>query len=248
MICDMFERKWIRLWPAAGAAVQRRCGRHDREPAGQLEREQCRQARHDGRWVSRCFRRSVLDPLVRRRPGRQDPNNSAWRSPRPGMGGLNDLYDQQRRRAQHRGRLAVASRQGRRPEPRRLRQGRSLTTRQPAQRPRTRTHPDGKADNYASTDDARACSNADGDGCDAEWSETFEVLFADGVFGCTTKRAVTVSCEWDADGEMGRAWPGPRRPPRFDTADWILCGWTPPEPPDPWLHWRFRQVHREVTS
>ena len=36
------------------------------------------------------------------------------------------------------------------------------------------------------------------------WSDDFEVLFADGTFGCTTKRMVTISCEWDADGEMGR--------------------------------------------
>ncbi|MDE0473449.1 MAG: hypothetical protein OXI50_02725, partial [Gammaproteobacteria bacterium] len=64
---------------------------------------------------------------------------------------------------------------------------------------------DGKADNYASTDDAHGCSDDDGgDGCDAMWSEDYEVLFADGLFGCTEKRMVTISCEWDADGEMGR--------------------------------------------
>ena len=64
---------------------------------------------------------------------------------------------------------------------------------------------DGNADNYLSTDDAHACSDDDGgDGCDAEWSEDYEVLFADGLFGCTAKRMVTISCEWDADGELGR--------------------------------------------
>ncbi len=64
---------------------------------------------------------------------------------------------------------------------------------------------DGKADNYASTDDAQACTDDDGgDGCDAKWSEDYEVLFADGLFGCTATRMVTISCEWDADGELGR--------------------------------------------
>ncbi len=57
---------------------------------------------------------------------------------------------------------------------------------------------DDKADNYASTDDDG------GDGCDAMWSADYEVLFADGLFGCTEKRMVTISCEWDANGEMGR--------------------------------------------
>ncbi|MXW38203.1 MAG: hypothetical protein F4Z65_08075 [Acidobacteria bacterium] len=64
---------------------------------------------------------------------------------------------------------------------------------------------DGKADNYVTADDANACSDDDGgDGCDAMWSEDYEVLFADGLFGCTTKRMVTISCEWDANGELGR--------------------------------------------
>ncbi|MYE44334.1 MAG: hypothetical protein F4X79_09975 [Acidobacteria bacterium] len=64
---------------------------------------------------------------------------------------------------------------------------------------------DGKADNYVAADDANACTDDDGgDGCDAKWSEDYEVLFADGLFGCTTKRMVTISCEWDANGEMGR--------------------------------------------
>ena len=64
--------------------------------------------------------------------------------------------------------------------------------------------PDGKADNYDGNPDAEKCSDDDGDGCDASWSDDFEVLFADGVFGCTTKRMLTITCEWDADGEMGR--------------------------------------------
>ena len=64
---------------------------------------------------------------------------------------------------------------------------------------------DGKADNYASTDDAHGCTDDDGgDGCDAMWSADYEVLFADGLFGCTEKRMVSISCEWDANGEMGR--------------------------------------------
>ena len=32
----------------------------------------------------------------------------------------------------------------------------------------------------------------------------YEVLFADGIFGCTTTRMVTISCEWDAQGELGK--------------------------------------------
>ena len=64
-----------------------------------------------------------------------------------------------------------------------------------------RRNPDGAADNY--TADARPCSDADGEGCDAEWSEDYEVLFADGIFGCTTTRMVTISCEWDAQGQLG---------------------------------------------
>ena len=64
-----------------------------------------------------------------------------------------------------------------------------------------RMNPDGVADNY--TADARPCSDADGEGCDAEWSNDYEVLFADGAFGCTTTRMVTVTCEWDAQGGLG---------------------------------------------
>ena len=60
--------------------------------------------------------------------------------------------------------------------------------------------PDGNPDNY---DRYRyGCSDSDGEGCDAEWSADYDVLFADGVFGCTATRMITISCEWDADGEM----------------------------------------------
>ena len=64
-----------------------------------------------------------------------------------------------------------------------------------------RLDPDGMADNY--TGDARPCTDLDGEGCDAQWSEDYEVLFADGIFGCDTTRMVTISCEWDAQGELG---------------------------------------------
>ena len=33
-------------------------------------------------------------------------------------------------------------------------------------------------------------------------STTSRSLFADGTFGCTTTRDITVTCEWDADGGM----------------------------------------------
>ena len=63
--------------------------------------------------------------------------------------------------------------------------------------------PDGMADNYQGRA-AEECDPDDGgkDACDAEWSEDFEVLFADGIFGCSTTRSVTVSCEWDAQGQL----------------------------------------------
>ena len=63
--------------------------------------------------------------------------------------------------------------------------------------------PDGMADNYQGRA-AEKCDPDDGgkDACDAEWSEDFEVLFADGIFGCSTTRSVTISCEWDAQGQL----------------------------------------------
>ena len=73
------------------------------------------------------------------------------------------------------------------------------------------THPDGNADNYpdsTATSDFRSCSeddggdDADGTECDAEWEMDVEILFADGTFGCTATREITVSCTWDADGGM----------------------------------------------
>ena len=77
---------------------------------------------------------------------------------------------------------------------------------------RTALNPDGKADNYptglAGADDFRGCSeddggdDADGSECDATWENDIEILFADGTFGCSTTRAITVTCEWDADGGM----------------------------------------------
>ena len=89
-------------------------------------------------------------------------------------------------------------------------------------------HPDGKADNYPDTvqfSDVRACSEADGgdddDGtiCDAEWSVTHDVLFADGTFGCTATRSVTISCTWDADGGMADGRNGlPQAPVSFSDA------------------------------
>ena len=40
--------------------------------------------------------------------------------------------------------------------------------------------------------------------CDTEWVHDVEVLFADGVFNCSTTRMVTVTCTWDADGGMAQ--------------------------------------------
>ena len=51
-----------------------------------------------------------------------------------------------------------------------------------------------------------ACSEADGgddeESCNADWSYEGEVLFASGSFGCTTTRAVSVTCEWNAAGGL----------------------------------------------
>ena len=74
------------------------------------------------------------------------------------------------------------------------------------------THPDGKADNYAAGtaaySDFRGCSeddggdDADGSECDADWVHDVSVLFADGTFGCTATRDITITCTWNADGGM----------------------------------------------
>ena len=98
-----------------------------------------------------------------------------------------------------------------------------------------KTNPDGRADNYeeVNTDnnnreavsgaaDFYKCSEADGgdddDGsmCDATWVNDVEVVFADGTFGCSTTRTVTITCEWDADG--GRADGRNALPDAFDGA------------------------------
>ena len=59
------------------------------------------------------------------------------------------------------------------------------------------------ADNYQGRN-AEKCDPDDGgdDACDAAWSEDYDILFADGTFGCTTTRMVTISCTWDAQGLM----------------------------------------------
>ena len=69
-------------------------------------------------------------------------------------------------------------------------------------------------------DDFYKCSEDDGgddpdDGsddpntiCDAEWVNDVTVTFADGTFGCSTTRDVTITCTWDADGGMAQ---GPQR-------------------------------------
>ncbi|MCY3746530.1 MAG: fibronectin type III domain-containing protein [Acidobacteria bacterium] len=81
---------------------------------------------------------------------------------------------------------------------------------------RVKTSPDGNADNYVNAADSvafsdfRGCSeddggdDADGSECDAEWVNEVEILFADGTFGCSTTRTVTVTCTWDADGGMAQ--------------------------------------------
>ena len=91
----------------------------------------------------------------------------------------------------------------------------------------TATHPDGRADNYAASNDDysdfRKCSEDDGgdddDGsiCDADWTRDAEIVFADGTFGCSTTRMVSITCTWDADGGMAQG--RNALPPSFSAAD-----------------------------
>ena len=96
-------------------------------------------------------------------------------------------------------------------------------------------HPDGIADNYPATDAAfeasvRTCTEADDDDdgtkCDAVWTMEANVAFADGTFGYSTTRSVTIKCTWDADGGIttGR---GVALPQAFDAgtnlANFLKC-------------------------
>ncbi len=62
--------------------------------------------------------------------------------------------------------------------------------------------PDGKADNYAEGDDAKMCSDDDGEGCDAKFEMDYTLEFQDGAFGCEARRTLTLRCEWDAQGVL----------------------------------------------
>ena len=59
-------------------------------------------------------------------------------------------------------------------------------------------------------DDVNKCDEGDGGDdddntlCDAEWTRDAEVTFADGTFGCSTTRMVSITCTWDADGGMAQ--------------------------------------------
>ena len=59
-------------------------------------------------------------------------------------------------------------------------------------------------------DDVIKCDEGDGGDddnnslCDADWMNDVEVLFADGTFGCSTTRMVSVTCTWDSDGGMAQ--------------------------------------------
>ena len=62
---------------------------------------------------------------------------------------------------------------------------------------------DGKAEGAAGGENK--CSHSDGEGCNGMLEETVTVTFDAGLaIGCTDKREVTITCEWDANGEMGR--------------------------------------------
>ena len=70
-------------------------------------------------------------------------------------------------------------------------------------RAKNRSAISGAGDFYKCSEDDGGDDDADDNTlCDAEWSYDAEILFASGTFGCTTTRMVTVTCEWDASGEM----------------------------------------------
>ena len=60
--------------------------------------------------------------------------------------------------------------------------------------------PNNTADNMTGAqEDVDECGD---DGCDAEIDLTFDVLFGSGTYGCETSRSVTLSCTWDAQGNV----------------------------------------------
>ena len=65
----------------------------------------------------------------------------------------------------------------------------------------SRSPVDGAADFYKCTEDDGG-DDDDGTICDAVWTRDAEVKFADGTFGCSTTRTVSITCTWDADGGM----------------------------------------------
>ena len=66
-----------------------------------------------------------------------------------------------------------------------------------------RTVADADADFYECSENDGG-DDDDGSICDAEWVNDVEVVFADGTFGASTTRMVTVTCTWDADGGMAQ--------------------------------------------
>ncbi len=53
-------------------------------------------------------------------------------------------------------------------------------------------------------DDPGADSSDPNTICDAEWVRDATITFADGTFGCSTTRDVTITCNWDSDGSMAQ--------------------------------------------
>ena len=68
--------------------------------------------------------------------------------------------------------------------------------------------PDGEADNMTGSQaDENKCSMDDNgddqeEACDATFKMDFPVFFTDGTFGCETTVTVTVTCEWDSQGDL----------------------------------------------
>ena len=68
--------------------------------------------------------------------------------------------------------------------------------------------PDGEGDNMqgSQADEAECSMDDNGDdqeeACDSMIEMDFDIFFTDGTFGCETTRTVTVTCEWDSQGDL----------------------------------------------
>ena len=92
------------------------------------------------------------------------------------------------------------------------------------------------AGNYpddAAFGDIQECSDADnvgaaadGELCDAEWTNTFTVTFVNGTFNCDpVEKTYTLTCHWDADGglDQGRGGAPDTSSPTANRDNFLSC-------------------------